>query len=316
MEPLVSVNIATYNHKEFIGQCIEGALMQKTNFSFEIIIHDDASTDGTSDIVREYAKKYDNVLAIVQEDNLFSQGQNPSVEHGLSRAKGKYIALCDGDDYWTDPYKLQKQFDFLEANEDYVCVGGKVRIKDTRNEFNKLQYGQQYFEYSGSQEVPKEDILDKVKLPFHTSTYLFVRNTLDLDLLESLFKHSISGDVPILNMLNAKGSIYYINDEFGVQHHNSGGITTMAEHKGLNFLWNRIYMWECITTLYNQEYLRGLAIENKKYFKKIFTKKLLNVKLADQIGFYRNTNILHQDLVKVILVTLVQKVLIKLRLKR
>jgi glycosyltransferase involved in cell wall biosynthesis len=288
--------------------------MQKTTFKYRLIIGEDCSTDQTASIVREYAEKYpEKITAIINEKNL---GVVENIRQVRDVIAAKYVAMLEGDDYWTDPLKLQKQVDFLEANEDYVCVGGKVKILDTRNENNKMQYGDQYFEYSLNQKAPKVAALDKVKLPFHTSTYLFLRNALDLDLLESLFKHSISGDVPILNMLNAKGSIYYINDEFGVQHHNSGGITTTAEHKGMNFLWNRVYMWEHISSLYNQEYLKSLAIENKKYFKRIFTKKFLNMKLTNQIRFYRNSNILHQDLVKVIMVTVVQKVLIKLRLKR
>jgi glycosyltransferase involved in cell wall biosynthesis len=314
--PVVSVFNWVYNHKDFIRESIESILMQETTFPVEIIIQDDASNDGAREIIEEYQNKYPYLFNnILFSDNQYSQGK--SIMNGLfEKPRGKYIALTHGDDYWTDPLKLQKQVDFLEGNEEYVCVGGKVRVKDTRNEINKLQYGSQYFEYNESQEVPKEDILDKVKLPFHTSTYLFKRDSLDLNLFEFLFKHSISGDIPILNMLNAKGKIFFINEELGVQHHNSGGITTTIGHKGLNYLWNRVYMWEQISKLYNQKDLWKLANDNKKYFKEIFTKKFLNVNITDQISFYRNTTILHKDLVKVILVTLYQKVLLKLRLKR
>ena len=313
--PIVSVVMITYKHEAFISKAINGVLMQQCDFDLELIIADDCSPDKTSSVVESFKDHSNyNWINYIRHDS--NKGMMGNFIWALEQASGKYIALCAGDDYWTDSLKLQKQVDFLEANEEYVCVGGKVKILDTRNETYKLQYGNQYFEYSESQVVPREAALDKVKLPYHTSTFLFVRSALNLPLFESLFKYSISGDVAMLNMLNAKGSIYYINDEFGVQHHNSGGITTTAEHKGMNFLWNRVYMWECISTIYNQEYLRTLAIGNKKYFKRIFTKKFLNIKLTDQISFYRNSKILHQDLVKVILVTLVQKVLIKLRLKR
>jgi glycosyltransferase involved in cell wall biosynthesis len=313
--PVVSVVMITYMHEALIGEAIDGVLIQQCNFDVELIIADDCSPDKTRAVVESF-KEHPNYKWINYIRHDSNKGMMGNFIWAVEQASSKYIALCEGDDYWTDPLKLQKQLDFMEANEEYVCVGGKVKILDTRNETNKLQYGAQYFEYSENQKISIEALLDKVKLPFHTSTYFFVRGALNLLLFESLFIFSISGDVPLLQMLNAKGSMYYINEEFGVQHHNSGGITRSAEHKGMNFLWNRVYMWEHISSLYNQEDLKILAIDNNKYFKRIFTRKLLNVNLTDQISFYKNTNILHRDLVKIILVTLVQKVLIKLRLKR
>lgn len=96
-------------------------LQQKTNFPIEVLIHDDASTDGTQDIIREYEKKYPNIVKpIYQKENQYSKGVKVSLVYNYSRARGKYIALCEGDDYWTDPYKLQKQVDFLESHPDYV----------------------------------------------------------------------------------------------------------------------------------------------------------------------------------------------------
>lgn len=312
---IISVVMITYMHEFLIAEAIKGVLMQQCDFDIELIITDDCSPCDTRVIVESF-KEHPNYKWVTYIRHDINKGMMDNLIWTLERVSGKYVALCEGDDYWKDPYKLQKQVDFLESNEDYVCVGGKVKIMDTRNVTNKLQYGNQYFEYSGSQEVPEEDILDKIKLPFHTSTFLFVRSVINLPLFESLFKYSISGDVPILNMLNAKGRIYYINDEFGVKNQNSGGITNMAEHKGINFLWNRVYMWEQISKPYNQVYLRNNAIENKKYFKRVFMKKFLNVNLPDQISFYRNTTILNQDLLIAILVTLYQKILLKLRMKR
>ena len=119
---LVSISCATYNHAPFIRQCFEGFLMQKTNFSFEILIHDDASTDGTADIIREYEKNYPEIFfPIYQKENQYSKKNIKGINttFNFPRAKGKYIALCEGDDYWTDPCKLQKQVDFLEANPNF-----------------------------------------------------------------------------------------------------------------------------------------------------------------------------------------------------
>lgn len=121
--PLVSVSTITYNHKDFIAKCIEGVLSQKTNFRIEYLIHDDCSTDGTTEIVRQYAEKYPDIIKpMYEQENQYSKG-GPwgSIVYNYPRAKGKYIALCEGDDLWTDPYKLQKQVDFMESHPDYSC---------------------------------------------------------------------------------------------------------------------------------------------------------------------------------------------------
>ena len=119
--PCVSICCITYNHAPFIRQCLDGFMMQRTGFPVEVLIHDDASTDGTQDIIREYEAKYPDVIKpIYQKENQYSKGVKVSLVYNYSRAKGKYIALCEGDDYWTDPYKLQKQVDFLESHPDYV----------------------------------------------------------------------------------------------------------------------------------------------------------------------------------------------------
>ena len=123
--PLVSICCLTYNHAPIIKDCLDGFLAQKTSFPIEILIHDDASTDGTDIIIKEYAERNPNVIfPLFEKENQYSKGHRGSmdVEFNYSRARGKYIAYCEGDDYWTDPLKLQKQVDFLESHPDYsVC---------------------------------------------------------------------------------------------------------------------------------------------------------------------------------------------------
>lgn len=125
----LSVCCVTYNHAKFIRQALDGFVMQKTNFPFEVLIHDDASTDGTADIIREYEAKYPDIIKpIYQTENQFSKGIAISKTFNFPRVQGEYVAMCEGDDYWTDPLKLQKQVDFLDAHPDYsicfhpVCV--------------------------------------------------------------------------------------------------------------------------------------------------------------------------------------------------
>lgn len=127
--PLVSICSITYNHAPYIRQCLDGFLMQKTKFRYEIIIHDDASTDGTTEIIKEYAEKHpDLITPIFQKENQYSKGiRGMFPRFCFPHAKGKYIALCEGDDYWTDPLKLQKQVDFLEANPDFVMCSHRFK---------------------------------------------------------------------------------------------------------------------------------------------------------------------------------------------
>lgn len=129
--PLVSIVCITYNHEPFIRQCLDGFMMQKTNFKFEVLINDDASTDKTADIIREYETKYPDIIkSIYQTENQYSKGNHPWFDILFPITKGKYIALCEGDDYWIDPLKLQKQVDFLEKNPEYVLTSHQYAIYD------------------------------------------------------------------------------------------------------------------------------------------------------------------------------------------
>jgi glycosyltransferase involved in cell wall biosynthesis len=123
-KPLVSIICITFNHEGFISQTLEGFLIQETKFPFEIIVHDDASTDNTPNIINEFAAKYPLIIrTILQKENQYSKKEvNIWSDFTFPETKGKYIALCEGDDYWIDPLKLQKQVDFLEKNEDYVIT--------------------------------------------------------------------------------------------------------------------------------------------------------------------------------------------------
>lgn len=129
--PLVSISCITYNHIEYIRQCLDGFMMQQCDFDFEVLIHDDASTDGTKEIIKEFQEKHPNVIKpILQTENQWSKGiRGMNLEFNFPRAKGKYIATCEGDDYWTDPLKLQKQVDFLENNDNYIACGCYVNVE-------------------------------------------------------------------------------------------------------------------------------------------------------------------------------------------
>lgn len=139
--PLVSITCLTYNHAPYLRQCLDGFVMQKTSFPIEILIYDDASEDGTQDIIREYERKYpDLIKPIYQTENQYSKGVKVEFVYNYPRAKGKYIAFCEGDDYWTDPNKLQKQIDFLERHQEHVMCSHQYKLYFQKEKINDLMY--------------------------------------------------------------------------------------------------------------------------------------------------------------------------------
>lgn len=149
-KPLVAIHCITYNHEQYIKTALEGFVMQQTNFPFVAIVHDDASTDGTAAIIREYAAKYPKIIKpIFETENQYSK-RNGSVSRimreAINATEAKYVAYCEGDDYWTDPLKLQKQVDFLEADPDYsMCFHNAI----------------EHWENNSSPDLPRNDITDK-----------------------------------------------------------------------------------------------------------------------------------------------------------
>lgn len=132
--PIVAIRCTAYNHEAYIRDALEGFVMQKTNFPFVAIVHDDASTDGTAAIIREYAEKYPDIIKpIFENENQYSKGDGSFtriMDDALKSTGAKYIAMCEGDDYWIDPLKLQKQVDFLESHPDYSMCTSNILIED------------------------------------------------------------------------------------------------------------------------------------------------------------------------------------------
>jgi glycosyltransferase involved in cell wall biosynthesis len=213
--PLVTIICPTYNQEKFIAEALDGFVKQKTNFPFEIIVHDDASTDKTIEIVKKYEKEFSQLFNnIYQNVNQFSQEITRITRLTYKAARGKYIALCEGDDYWTDENKLQKQVDFLEANPGYaICFHGVNVLKDSKEKSSVLNRSDKEETYS---------ILDLAEMNIiHTPSVVF-RNGL-FDKLPGWFNESPVGDY-VLHMLNAKkGLIKYFPETMAVYRvHDSG----------------------------------------------------------------------------------------------
>ncbi|MCL1695381.1 MULTISPECIES: glycosyltransferase [unclassified Lysinibacillus] len=203
---LVSIHCLAYNHEQYIADAIDSFLKQKTNFKFEILIHDDASTDRTADIIREYEKKYPNLIKpIYQTENQYSKGV--SVDHlNMIRAKGKYIAICEGDDYWLDPYKLQKQFDYMEKHpECSLCVhgGNVVNASDKKFElYNRPN--------KGNKEFSVEEVIEGGGGLFLTNS-MFYPLKFRKERPDFLVNAPV-GDYPLVIYLSLLGTVYYMDE--------------------------------------------------------------------------------------------------------
>lgn len=225
-KPIVSVVCCTYNHELYIRQCLEGFVMQKTNFAFEVLVHDDASTDKTVDIIREYETKYPDIIKpIYQTENQYSKGVRINAIFNYPRAKGKYLALCEGDDYWIDPLKLQKQVDFLEANPDYsLCGSNGIIFWD--NEDSYLEY---FNNITYSQEIKPKKIIGN--WPFPTASLVYRASVMED--YPSWTKEIYSGDMILILISMYKGKIYGMSDLTCMYRHSCTNKTSLSNMAAL-----------------------------------------------------------------------------------
>lgn len=259
---LVSIDCSTFNHENFISQALDSFLMQKTTFPFEIIVHDDASTDKTPEIIKEYEKKFPNLfVCIYQKENQFSKkGINIWADITFPKARGKYIALCEGDDYWTDPYKLQKQVDFLEANPEYVLSAHRYKIFDEEKNYYSDDYGAKLFK---DNTIGFDITIDNLFDPWLTKTLTVVFRRDELDL--SIVKHyNYFRDTHLIFHLIMKGKGYVHNFFGGVYRLHENGIHGKVD----NFKKIKTYY-----LIYKELYLRN---KDKKALKAEYLKSIEN----------------------------------------
>lgn len=256
----VSICCLAYNHEAFIKQCLDGFLMQQTDFDFEILIHDDSSTDKTAAIIREYEKQFPQIIKpVYQKNNKFSkEGQGMNIRYNFPRAKGEFIAICEGDDYWTDPLKLQKQVDFLKKNLDYVVYTHNSHFSNETFSGHKTKL----FSSRRSGEIEFKDICPI--RTFHTASILFRKKALDSLDVNFLSEKVKSGDKFLFMHLWIIGNIYYDKTPMAVYRRNAGG---MSQSKNLNrFMDADIKMYEYFKNLVPKEFINELE-EAKNYFK-------------------------------------------------
>lgn len=203
----VSVICNTYNQQDYIRDALQGFVMQKTNFAFEVLVHDDASTDNTPNIIREFEEKYPDIIKpIYQSENQYSKKVGITKTFGISRAKGEYIAFCEGDDYWTDEYKLQKQYDVLQAHPEIsMCAhtSNMVKADNVQEVIKRIQP-------SETERLLEPDEVIIGGGGFISTNSLFYRKSLFEN--EPPFRQLLRLDYTMQILGSLKGGIYYLPD--------------------------------------------------------------------------------------------------------
>ena len=217
----VSISCITYNHEPYIRQCLNGFIMQKTTFAYEVLIHDDASTDATAEIIREYEEKYPDIIKPVYEtENQWLKGKRGSAVFNFPRAKGKYIALCEGDDYWTDPLKLQKQVDFLEAHASCVLCCHRFNTLIGASEEDTFEYLKDISWFN------IYDFINSEKWFIQTLTIMFRTGVFDIDEY-NLYENS--KDVTLIYYLLKHGDGCLLQDNMGTYRiHDKGCFSSIS----------------------------------------------------------------------------------------
>ena len=242
----VTIRCITYNQKDYIRQCLDGFVMQRTNFRFEAIVHDDASTDGTAEIVREYAEKYPDIIKpIFETENQYSKNDGSLGRIMNANTRGKYVAICEGDDYWTDPLKLQKQADFLDANPQCSLTYHACKnVFSTQCKVNIL-YGE-----SVKESYSDIDILSLY--PFQTATVMYRKEILDSDLYKKAQAIGCTAGDQILFLTASRlGTIEGVNEKMSVYRRHEGGI---SQHMyDADKLWKIFKDWQKVALLFGGE---------------------------------------------------------------
>lgn len=211
---MVTIRCITYNHAKYIRQCLDGFIMQKTKFRFEVFVHDDASTDGTDLIIKEYAEKYPELIKpYFETENQYSKhdGSFQRITNDPRYLKGKYIALCEGDDYWIDPFKLQKQVDIIESDPQITMVCNRTQFYSEKKRRILSEY---YCKTNKNCLVDTKDVINRNGLYISTCSILYRKEVRDSYPLYC--ENCAVGDYPLQIMCALKGDIYYIDKPLSV----------------------------------------------------------------------------------------------------
>ena len=243
-QPVVSVLALTFNQADYVEDMLKGFIKQVTDFEVEYIIHDDASTDGTQEILKEYEEKYPGKFRMIYEDsNQWSKGRKIFREILLPMARGKYIAFCEGDDYWIDRNKLQKQKDFLDQHEDCVCVAHNALIWYCATGILCAMDN-----YDKSRYLEARDVIDRRHPSIATASKMHRKEVLYVDPL--FLSCGEVGDMPADFFAFTKGKIYYMDEIMSVYRYESSGSWSQRVNHNLK----KLIDWRAVTLRFLHQY--------------------------------------------------------------
>ncbi|RKE97993.1 glycosyltransferase family 2 protein [Ichthyenterobacterium magnum] len=220
----VAIWMVTYNHEAYIKQAIESVLMQKTNFNYKLFIGEDCSTDKTAEICKQLKKRYpDKIYLILNQKNLGPSKNAKQIYDLCLKSDAKYIAMLEGDDYWTDPLKLQKQIDFLKKNDSF---SGSFHNTMSTNESDVNTSFVPWRVYN-KEVYNLDDTISKIAL-FHTSSFVFRKN---VEFIPDWVLKVQSGDMALFAIIASKGSLHRIDEYMSVYRKNEKGITNHITKK-------------------------------------------------------------------------------------
>lgn len=248
---MVSVSMITYNHEQYIAEAIEGVVMQKTDFPFELVIGEDLSTDNTRAICIEYQKKYPDIIHL--RLNNPNQGMMLNWINNIESGKGKYIALCDGDDYWTDPYKLQKQVDFMEANPDFAMCSHKVHTLMCGVLDENIE--------TGKDTLTTEDLISK-DWSLLTASIFFRK---DAHKTPDWYYTVKNGDYALQLIVSLSGKIKFLSDYMAVYRQHLGGMSSTL--KPLNQTAWMVYLLHEFNKYTHNGYKKAIVERIKRMYK-------------------------------------------------
>lgn len=208
-KPKISVWCLVYNHENYLRQCLEGFVKQETEYDYEVIVHDDVSTDNSAAIIREYAERYPYIVKpIYEKENQWSKKDGSLDRIFRENCKGEYIAICEGDDCWIDSRKLQKQITFLESHPDYSMCCTDAKILSSNEELD-------WSRYDSDSDISPSDMIIGGGLYIQTCTLVYRRDLIDFINYEFVQKCHI-GDYPLQIAASLKGKVRYINEKTAI----------------------------------------------------------------------------------------------------
>lgn len=309
---MVSICCITYNQEKYIKDAIESFLMQKADFKYEIIIRDDASTDNTAKIIREYEKNYPDIIKpIYEKENEYSKGIEP-FHKTFKKAMGKYIALCEGDDYWIDDYKLQKQIDYMEKNEKctFCFHNAKILYINKNKTETYIDNKAPYKRYLKSTGIYTADNIHLIRCNASIPTASFMFRKKHTENLPKFYFEGMCSDMPLKLIMTSYGYAYYMNEVMSVYRKETGISVTdgwlnkqTTDEQIQKRTDNMIYIINEFDKFTNYKYTEGLKLSIKYY-------ELQNLMLQN-----KNKEILKSDYRKYYKIQTSDKLCLKLLIK-